>query len=67
MKGSCSSKALVGGVCGFSDDDRKRPTEIIPLLSCNRKIANYKSTYKFTDPEDDVDLILCRAVKFSRN
>ena len=52
-------KALVSGVCDFSDKDRKRQTGIILLLSCNRKIVNHKSTYKFTSPEYEVDLILC--------
>ena len=32
MDGSCSLKALVGGVCGFSDKDRKRQTEIITAM-----------------------------------
>ena len=67
MEGSCSLKALVSGVCDFSDKDRKRQTGIILLLSCNRKIVNHKSTYKFTGPEYEVDLILCWAAKFTRN
>ena len=66
MEGSCSFKALVGGVCGFSDKDRKRQTEIIPFLSCNKKIANHKSIYKFTGPKDEVDHILCSQVHKKR-
>ena len=67
MEGSCSFNALVGGVCGFSVKDRKRQTKIIPLLSYRKKIANHKSIYKFTGPKDEVDHILCRAPKFTRN
>ena len=66
MEGCCSFKALVGGVCGYTTKDRKRRNEIVPLLSCNKNISNHNSTYKFTGPEDEVDLILCRAARFTK-
>ena len=67
MEGCCSFKALVGGVCGYDTKDRKRNTEVVPLFSCDRDISNHKSLYKFTGPEDEVELILCRAAKFKKN
>ena len=67
MEGCCSFKAIVGGVCGYNLKDRKRDTEIAPLLSCNKDTDRHKSTYKFTGPEDEVELILCRAAKFSKS
>ena len=67
MEGCCSFKVVVGGVCGFNPKDRKRNSEIVPLLSCMKDIDSHKSTYKFTGPEDEVELILCRAGKFSKS
>ena len=61
MEGCCSFKALVGGVCGYNAKDRKRGTEIVPLMSCDKDINRHKSLYKFTGPENEVELILCRA------
>ena len=67
MESCCSFKALVGGVCGYDPKDRKRDSEIVPLLSCNKDINRHKSLYKFTGPEDEVELILCRAAKFTKS
>lgn len=67
MEGCCSFKALVGGVCGYDAKDRKRDTEIVPLLSCDKDINSHKSMLKFTGPEDEVELILCRAAKFTKS
>ena len=67
MEGCCSFKVIVGGVCGYNPKDRKRNSEIVPLLSCKKDIDSQKSTYKFTGPEDEVELILCRAGKFSKS
>lgn len=67
MEGCCSFKALVGGICGYDARDRKRDTEIVPLLSCGKDISSHKSLYKFTGPEDEVELILCRAAKFTKS
>ena len=67
MEGCCSFKSLVGGVCGYNIRDRKRDTEIVPLLSCNKNIASHKSAFKFTGPEDEIDLILCLAAMFTEN
>ena len=67
MEGCRSFKAIVGGVCGYNPKDQKLNTEIVPLLSCNKDIDSHKSTYKFTGPEDEVELILSRAAKFSKS
>ena len=61
MEGCCSFKSLIGGVCGYNTRDRMRETEIVPLLSCTKNIASHESAFKFTGPEDEIDLILCRA------
>ena len=42
-----------------------RETEIVPLLSCTKNIASHKSAFKFTGPEGEIDLILCRASMFT--
>ncbi|PFX13000.1 hypothetical protein AWC38_SpisGene22960 [Stylophora pistillata] len=67
MEGCCSFQVIVGGVCGYNPNDRTRNSEIVPLLSCKKDIDSHKSTYKFTGPEDEVELILCRAGKFSKS
>ena len=67
MESCCSFKALVGGVCGYDPKDRKRDSEIVPLLSCDKDIIGHKPLYKFTGPEDEVELILCRAAKFTKS
>ena len=36
-------------------------TEIVPLLSCTKNIASHELAFKFTGPEDEIDLIFCRA------
>ena len=35
MEGCCSFEVIVGRVCGCNPKDRKRNSEIVPLLSCN--------------------------------
>ena len=35
MEGCCSFDVIVGRVCGCNPKDRKRNSEIVPLLSCN--------------------------------
>ena len=59
MEGCCSLKSLISAVCGYNTRDRKRETEIVPLLLCTKNIASHKSAFKFTGPEDEMDLILC--------
>ena len=65
MEGCCSFKSLIGGVCGYNIRDRKCETEIVPLLSCTKNISSHKSAFKFTGPEGEIDLILCRASMFT--
>ena len=54
-------KSIVGGQCSFDRKDRKGDTRVIPLLSCQKDISGHLNTYKFSGPENEVDLILCRA------
>ena len=53
MEGCCSFKVIVSGLRGYNTKYRRRKTEIVPLLSCNKDINNHKFTNKFTEPEDD--------------
>ena len=57
----CSFKSIVGGQCSFDRKDRKGDTRVIPLISCQKDISGHLSTFKFSGPENEVDLILCRA------
>ena len=57
----CSFKTIAGGQCSFERKDRNGDTRVIPLLSCQKDISGHLSTYKFSGPENEVDLILCRA------
>ena len=64
MEVCCSFKAITGGVCGFDGRDRKKEVQVVPLSSCSKDIANHLESYSFTGPENEIDLILCRAAVF---
>jgi hypothetical protein len=66
MEACCSFKSLVGGICSADSKDRKREANIIPLVSCDKNVSKHKSAFKFAGPEDEIELILCRAGIFSR-
>jgi len=60
----CSFTSLViGDSCVHNRKDRK-DTCIVPLLSCNKDIAAHK-LFTSSDPENEVEFILCRAGIFS--
>lgn len=61
MEACCSFKTIVGSNCGFDAKDRKRQTEIIPLMSCSKDIEKHLYALNFFGPENEVDLILSRA------
>lgn len=61
----CSFKSLVGGQCSFDRRDRNRSTEIVPLLSCTKDVAQHKSLWQFQGVESEVELILARAAMFT--
>ena len=65
MEVCCSFKSLVGGVCGSLRKDRSDNAEVVPLLSCTKDITDHLSRCKFYGPENEVDLILCRAGLFT--
>lgn len=66
MEVCCSFKSIVGGMCGFDTRDRKKETQIIPLLACLKAISNHTASLGFSGPMDEVDLILSRAAVFTQ-
>ena len=56
MEAKCSFSGIVGGSCTYERRNRGKNTEVIPLLHCNREIA---------DVETEVELILARASIFN--
>lgn len=66
MEVCCSFKSIVGGICGFDRRDKKKDTEIIPLLACSKQIANHTASLGFSGPKDEVDLVLSRAAMFAQ-
>ena len=67
MEACCSFKTIVDSCCGFDAKDRKRQTEIVPLLSCSKDISNHLSTLSFSGPENEIDLILSRAALYDKS
>ena len=65
MEVGCSFKSLVGGICGFDTRDRKKETQLIPLLACSKEISNHTASLCFSGPKDEVDLIPSRAAIFT--
>ena len=59
----CSSfKSLAGGTCGLSyREDRSCISQVVPLHSCKNDISSHLRSCKFSDPENEVDLILSLA------
>ena len=56
----------IGCGCGYDPKDRKRDSENFSFIVF-KDINRHKSLYKFTRPEDEVELILCRAAKFTKS
>ena len=65
MEACCSFKSIVGGSCLFDQHNKKRSTEIVPLLSCSKSIDNHKSLYGFQGVSNEAELILARTAVFS--
>ena len=66
MEICCSFKSFAGGTCGFEHKGRSVDSQVVPLLSCNKDISSHLSSCKFSGPENEVDLILCRAGLFTK-
>ena len=66
MEVYCSFKKIVGGICGFDNRDRKRQAEIVTLSSCKKDIAKHLTLFSFSGPENEMDLLLCRAAIFQK-
>ena len=67
MEVSCSFKSLAGGTCGVDSRDKgSSVVTVVSLLSCSKDISSHKASCGgFSGTENEVDLILCRAGKFS--
>ena len=61
----CSFKSIAGGNCGFNKRSRKQETVIIPLLACSKRIDDHSTSFGFSGPKNEVDLILSQAAIFS--
>ena len=59
-----SFKTITGGICGSDSRDRKKDIQVVPLSACSKDIENHLSSYSFTGPVNEVELILCRAAIF---
>ena len=66
MEICCSFQSISGGVCGADSRDRKHAIRVVPLLSCSKVISQHRKMFLFSGPENEVDLILCRAGIFTR-
>ena len=61
----CSFQNYVGGICSFARSDRKKKcTEIVSLLSCNKDISGHNKLLSISGITDEVDLILSRVEAF---
>ena len=62
MEICCSFKSFAGGTCGFSyREDQSCISQVSPLHSCKNDISSHLRSCKFSDPENEVDLILSLA------
>ena len=58
----CSFKLFAGGIFGFSyREDRSCISQVVPLHSCKNDISSHLWSWKFSDPENEVGLILSLA------
>ena len=55
-----SFKTITGGICGSDSRDRKKDIQVVPLSACSKDIENHLSSYSFTGPVNEVELIFCR-------
>ena len=57
-----SFKSFTGGICGFSyREDRGCVSQVVSLHSFKKDISSHSRSCKFSDPENEVDLILSLA------
>jgi hypothetical protein len=66
MEVCCSFKSIVGGACGPDSRDREQDVQVIPLMSCVKDISKHLTSYLFSGPENELDLILCLANIFTK-
>ena len=62
MEICCSFKSFAAGTCGLSyREDRSCISQVVPLHSCKKDISSHLRSCKFSDPSNEVDLILSHA------
>ena len=61
---ACTFSLLVGGECGPDSRSKTQSCEIVPLVSCSKKISSHKKLLKFSGCETEVELILARSACF---
>jgi len=66
MEVCCSFKSLAGGICGFDTRERGHGDRVVPLLSCSKDVANHLLAWSFSGPQNEIDLLLCRAGIFKK-
>ena len=60
----CSFESLAVDDCGYNPKDRKGARRIVPLLSCDKEIADHLAHFSFTGVFTEYDLILSPAAVF---
>ena len=67
MEICCSFKSFASGTGGFRyREDRSCTPQVVPLHSCKKDISSHLRSCKFSDPENEVDLVLSRAASSRR-
>ena len=62
MEVCCSFKSLSGGICGFDTRDRGHGDRVVPISL--EDITNHLLAWSFSGPQNEIDLLLCRASIF---
>ena len=63
MEVICSFQKLVGGVC--ASDKRYERAVVVPVSSCERDVSGHTRSFRISDVNSEVELILARASVFS--
>ena len=66
MEICCLFQSIARGVFGADSKDRKHDIRVVPLLACSKDISQHREMFLFCRPENEVDLIPCRAGIFTR-
>ena len=61
---ACTFSLLVGGEYGPDPRSKNQSCQVIPLVSCNKKITCHKKLLKFSECDTEIELILARSACF---